>query len=580
MRRLFRLTLLFAALHLTAAAQTIDPSDYIYPIRDVAGYYSANFGEMRPGHFHAGVDIKTEGVEGKPLVAVMDGYISRVVVQAGGYGRAVYITLKNGTTAVYGHLQRFTEQMEQHIRRERYRRTSNSVDLWFTPEQFPVRQGEVVGYSGNSGSSSGPHLHFELRNSSDQSLRNPVREGIITPHDSLPPRFMKLHYVEIDTLANGIPMRSAYESYDVIRSASGGYRLTRNEPLPVGRKGYFIAEVTDRRNGVQNVFAVYRLKGWLDGIPYFEFRLDTFTFSLSRTCDAVSCYPMQLASRNEVIRMAQMEGAPDLFYPTLVERGLVRTAPNEQRTVEMEIEDDCGNRSHLRFEIVGREEHFIATPPTDSLAVPMRINYAATLRADESFSAHIPKGALYDGMYLKAEAGIVPPVDTGTVVLTPAYRLFADPRTPLFKPISVTLRAHVPKELQNKTVMAIRNRNGRAASAGGRYKGDGVTLSTRSVGDWFLAADTLAPTIRPQFNATSNLTGSKELRFRVGDNFTGVASWRLEIDGEWVPCDRYPSRGTLVWHIDRAPEGRSHRAVLTVRDGVGNEQRWEGSFRW
>lgn len=580
MRRIFRLTLLLTALHLTTAAQTIRPEEYIYPIRDVAGLYSANFGEMRPGHFHAGVDIKTEGVEGKPLVAVMDGYISRVVVQAGGYGRAVYLTLKNGTTAVYGHLQHFTKEMDEHIRSERYRRRSNSVDLWFTPERFPVRQGDLVGYSGNSGSSSGPHLHFELRNSSDQSLRNPVREGIITPRDTLPPRFMKLHYVEIDTLANGIPMRSERASYDVVRSASGGYRLTRQEPLPVGRKGYFIAEVTDRRNGVQNVFAVYRLKGWLDGIPYFEFRLDTFTFGISRTCDAVSCYPLQLGSRNEVIRMAQLEGAPDLFYPVMVDRGLVRTQPNEQRTVEMEIEDDCGNRSTLRFEIVGSEEHFTATPPADSLAVPMRVKYAATLRADESFSAHIPKGALYDGQYLKAEAGTVPAVDSGTVVLTPAYRCFDDPRTPLFKPITVTMRAYVPKELQSKTVMALRNRNGRAASAGGRYKEGEVTISTRTVGDWFLAADTLAPTIRPQFTATTNLTTNKQLSFRVGDNFTGVASWRLEIDGEWVPCDRYPSRGQLVWHIDRPMEGRTHQATLTVRDGVGNEQRWEGSFRW
>lgn len=567
-------------LHLTVAAQTINPDDYIYPIRDVAGLYSANFGEMRPGHFHAGIDIKTDGVEGKPLVAVMDGYVSRVAIQAGGYGRAVYIALKNGTTAVYGHLQRFSDELEQHIRSERYRRRSNSVDLYFTPDRFPVRQGDLVGYSGNSGSSSGPHLHFEIRNSSDQSLRNPVREGIITPRDTLPPRFVQLHYVEIDTLRNGIPMRSERATYEVVRTASGSYRLTRNEPLPVGRKGYFIAEVTDRRNGVQNIFAVYRLKGWLDGIPYFEFRLDTFTFGISRTCDAVSCYPLQLTSRNEVIRMAQLEGAPSLFYPTLVERGLVRTVPNEQRTVEMEIEDDCGNRSDLRFTIVGREDCFTAEPPTDSLAVPMRVNYAATLRADESFSAHIPKGALYDGQYLKAEAGTVPPVDTGTIVLTPAYRITDNPLTPLFKPITVTLCHEVPKELQAKTVMAFRNRNGRAASAGGRYKEGAVTISTRTLGDWFLAADTLPPTIRPQFSATTNLAASRELRFHVGDNFTGIASWRLEIDGEWVPCDRYPSSGQLIWHIDQPAEGRSRRAVLTLRDGAGNEQRWEGSFRW
>ncbi len=102
------LTLLAAALTASAArGQRLNPDDYIYPVRDVPGLYSANFGELRPGHFHAGIDIKTDGVEGKALVAVADGHVSRVVLQPGGYGRAVYLTLDNGVTAVYGHLRNF-----------------------------------------------------------------------------------------------------------------------------------------------------------------------------------------------------------------------------------------------------------------------------------------------------------------------------------------------------------------------------------------------------------------------------------------------------------------------------------------
>lgn len=118
MRR-FLTVLLFAAIGPGAQAQRLDPDDYIYPIRDVARLYAANFGEIRPAHFHAGVDIKTDGAEGKPLVAVADGYVSRVSLTAGGYGRAVYLTLRNGTTAVYGHLQRFRDDIEEHVRQER-----------------------------------------------------------------------------------------------------------------------------------------------------------------------------------------------------------------------------------------------------------------------------------------------------------------------------------------------------------------------------------------------------------------------------------------------------------------------------
>ena len=321
--------LLFAAIGAGAQAQRLDPGDYIHPIRDVARLYSANFGEMRPGHFHAGIDIKTDGAEGKPLVAAADGYVSRVSLTAGGYGRAVYLTLRNGTTAVYGHLQRFRDDIEQHVRQERTARRANSVNLFFGPETWPVKQGDVIGFSGNSGSSMGPHLHFEIRDTPTQRLYNLVREGVIRPQDNLPPRIMRLHYVEIDTL-QGVPVRSRAESYAVVREAEGRYRLTREEPVGVGRKGYFVAEVTDRRNGVNNTFGIWRVTASADGTPYFEYRMDGFTHDLSRCCDAVSCYPLQLGSRNEAIRLAQLAGSPDCFYPVMEERGLVRTAAGEQ----------------------------------------------------------------------------------------------------------------------------------------------------------------------------------------------------------------------------------------------------------
>ena len=144
MQRFLILFLLTTAC-LGAQGQQLDPNDYIYPLRELKQrLYSANFGEIRPGHFHAGVDIKTDAEEGKPVVAAADGYVSRVVLQAGGYGRAVYLTLRNGTTVVYGHLRRFRDDIERHVRRERYERRSNGVNLWFGPGTWWLTRATAV----------------------------------------------------------------------------------------------------------------------------------------------------------------------------------------------------------------------------------------------------------------------------------------------------------------------------------------------------------------------------------------------------------------------------------------------------
>ena len=573
MRRLLAF-LLFAAIGTGAQAQRLDPGDYIYPIRDVARLYAANFGEMRPAHFHAGIDIKTDGAEGKPLVAVADGYVSRVSLAAGGYGRAVYLTLRNGTTAVYGHLQRFRDDIEEHVRQERTARRANSVNLWFGPEAWPVKQGDVIGFSGNSGSSMGPHLHFEIRDTPTQRLYNVVREGVIRPEDNLPPRIMRLHYVEVDTL-QGVPVRSRMESYAVVREAEGRYRLTREEPVGVGRKGYFVAEVTDRRNGVHNTFGIWRVTTSADGIPYFEYRMDGFTHDLSRCCDAVSCYPLQLGSRNEVIRLARLAGAPDCFYPTMEERGLVRTTEGQQRRIRIEAEDDCGNRSALEFTIRGRSESFRAEP--DTAAVAVYPDGTSLLQVGREARISIPEGALYEPVFAKPERRETPQADSGVVVLSPAYR-FLSPETPLRHAAAVTIRTHVPRPLQLQTVLAVRNRKGRLAYVGGTYANGAVTATTYATGDLTVVADTLPPSIRPLFTEGADLSKAEGLRFRVADNFSGIAAWTLRIDGEWVPCDRFPVKGTLVHFFDNPATRRKHEVQLSVRDGCGNTAHFRGIF--
>jgi len=574
MRR-FLTAFLFAALAAAVKAQTLDPADYIYPIRGVDGTCSSNFGEMRPGHFHAGVDIRTGGAEGKPLVAVADGYVSRIYIGPGGYGRAVYLTLHNGATAVYGHLQRFRDDIERQAARERRAQHRNSVNLFFGPATWPVKQGDVIGYSGNSGSSAGPHLHFEIRDTPTQRLYNIVRQGIIRPVDSLPPRIVALHYIEIDSLPNGICAQRKAESYRTAARSASRYELCCDGPVGAGRKGYFVAEVTDRRNGVQNRFGIWRLTGWIDGERFFEYRMDGFTFDQNRLCDAVSCYPLQLVSRNEAIRLAQLESAPDCFYPVMVDRGVIRTEPGRTRRIRLEAEDDSGNVSHIEFDIRGRDAAFRAE--IDSLAKVVRPAAAATLAVGDEMIARIPAGALHETVACRPQRVETPRVDSGLVVLSPAYRVLPA-ATPLRRTMSVSIRADVPARLRAHARLARRTAKGNAAHVGGAYKEGRVTASTYTADPLFVVADTLPPRVTARFKSGADLSKSSSMSFTASDNFSGIVSCTLRIDGQWVPCDRYPMTGRLVHVFDTPAARTAHSVQLVVRDGAGNTAQWQGTF--
>ena len=558
----------------TADAQNCDTTRYSFPVRNVAGLYAANFGEIRTGHFHAGVDIKTDGVEGKPLVAIADGYIQRAVVTTYGYGRALYLKLADGSTAVYGHLQRFKPEITDCVQAERYRKQSNEVDLWFPAGRWPVKRGDIIGYSGNSGSSGGPHLHFELREAGTERRLNTIRQGIFRPEDTLPPRILRIHYVQVDTV-QGVCVRSRPVSYGVVRESAGHYRLTRQEPVPVGRKGYFMVEVSDRRNAVNNTFGIWRLCGSMDGEPFFEYRMDGFLPEQARHSDAVSWYAQQRNSRNEVIRMARLSGAPADFYPVLREQGLVRTEAGQTHTIRIDVEDDAGNRSTLAFPVRGAAAAFRAEP--DSTALILRHDRSNSVAFGKVLTARIPAGALYENRYCHPDTLPRPTADTGLVVLSPAVRML-DAGVPLHKDATVTLHAEISRPLQFRTVLASYTPDKKLACIGGTCTGNTVTARTRKTGWYVAVADTLAPQIRPHFAAGADLSRAESLRFTVTDNFSGVASATLYIDGEWVPCDRLPMRSLIFHAFDTPPQHRRHHVRFTATDATGNTAAWEGEF--
>ena len=572
------LTLLFSGGLLAAPAQEPRSERYRFPVRNVAGLYSANFGEMRPNHFHSGVDIKTDGVTGKPVVAAADGYVVRIAVSPGGYGRALYIAHPDGTTTVYGHLERFRTDIESYLRYKRYEQGRSNVDFTCKPSLFPVRAGDTVALSGNSGMSFGPHLHFEVRRSSDQRTLNTLAAKLLPVRDRIAPRIMRLHYVEVDSLGD-VPVHSRPRTFDVVRRSEGDYALRQTQPVAVGRRGYFIVECSDRKDEVYNTFGIYRLTEEVDGEVRYEYRMDGFLFGDTRYCNAVSYYPMQLSSRNEVIRLTQPAGCPDRFFTTMKNRALLTTPAGRRQEVRITAEDDCGNRSVLAFTVEGKaDERSFRAPACDSL--PVVRHDRDFHREGDGVRIEIPAGTLYESCFYTQRPYDEPqPKDSTLLFLSRGVEIL-DVRLPMHRYATLWIDAtQVPPELRRHAVLASLSPKGKLRYEGGKWSDGRIRLRTRSLGTFFVVADTVRPTIRPRFTA-HDLSGQRSVTFSVSDNFSGVGSVSCLVDGRMAILEENRVKGTYTHYFDDELFGRNreHTLRLTATDGAGNTRVWEGPY--
>lgn len=561
---------------LLSAALSASAQEYAYPLVGVRGRHSASFGEMRENHFHSGIDIKTDGVEGKAVVAVADGYVSRVSLSPSGYGLALYITHpQTGTTSVCGHLSRLRDDLRDRLTAERYKRRRNRVDIYPAPSEFPVRKGETVAWSGNSGTSYGPHLHFEIRDTKSQRTLNTVARGLFRPADRIAPRILRLHYVEIDSVGR-VAVAAPLRSYDVHRE---GEKYVPNGRVEIGRCGYFILEVRDSRDSVANRFGIHRVGEWVDGEKRYEYLMDGFAFADSRYCNAVSYFPLQVRAKCEVIRLAQLERCPDRFFTVVRERGIVRAAAGETRRVRIEAADDCGNASVLEFDAVGKgEDRLFAAPSVDSLPV-LDCSRANSVECGD-IALSVPAGALYESAFCRIERlEKRPNVDSTVVALSPLYRIMDD-LTPIHSTVDISIRADIPLALRRNACIAAADRKGRFAYLGGFCTAGGVVVGSRRFGEMAVVADTVAPRIHPRWTDGADMRRAKSLRFTLSDNFSGIGNYECLIDGQWRSLDYSPLHGTLEHRFDipLSGSGAEHEIVIRAEDCCGNRAEWRGRF--
>jgi len=592
---------------------------YMFPIKPgERNSLSGTMGELRTSHFHAGIDIRTEGRTGLPVHAAADGYISRISVSRGGYGNALYIQHPNGHTTVYAHLQEFKGAVADHVREMQYDKQSFELTLYFNAGEFPVKQGEIVALSGNSGSSGGPHVHFDLRDR-NQDLLNPLSYGFDEIPDNTPPIAQKVAVKALDKDArvDGKFGRFEYTAKRV------GNDYVISEPIPVYGTVGLELYAHDRLDYSRFRCGINLLEVEVDEKQTYTHNITTFAFSEQRNILSHMDYEQVLNDRERFHKLYIDDGNYLRFYKTDDNKGKLKLTEPGEKKVHIRMTDSYGNSSTLTFTLSVRE------PSADLSAVnlskpewhlrenilhvripsnPEEINVDGDMRSADyregpvanylfDLREGIPQTIIAGndtiipgyvtalphrspGRYESSNMKLSVPAETlfDTLYLRTDYRydksngreLFTigDVNIPMRKRMTVTLHPHQTYEDPSKYAAYQIDNSNNAYFMGGSWKGDEFVFTTRDLGTYTLIADERPPTIRP-------LTlSADQLRFQIDDDLSGIDTFDCYVNGKWVLM-YYDYKQKLLWSEKKSESDKFTGEVkLVVKDNVNNVKQY------
>ena len=534
-------------------AQEKSANPFISPF-DFPLLLSGNFGELRANHFHGGVDFKTQGVVGKPIRCIADGYISRVTVTPGGYGQAVYITHDNGYTSVYGHLHRFMNGVQQVVEAYQYEHETFAVDLQFEADRFPLKQGEVFALAGNEGYSFGPHLHMEIRKTDTEEYIDPLQFYTDQLKDTTAPR--ATHVMLYPQVGKGVVNGSSRKK---IISLSGQSPITAWGQIAAGIKAYDYMDGTSNNYGVRSVTLL------VDSVEVFRSTVDGFLPDENRMINAWTDYE-EYATRNSWFMRSQiLPGNTWRMLQADDERGVVTI--NEERPYRFcyVLEDLYGNRRTYGFVVQGKKqevellhkgEHYLKWNQGNIVQQP-------------GMSLVIPKGMLYEDVDLNCK------VIADSLNISYDYQLNDKP-VPLHGGCSLVIGVRNYPIADTSKYYVARKYKGRKSSAGGYFEDGFMFANIRELGTYSVAIDTVAPRIVPM-NKPQWKTGN--IRFKIRDAETGIKDYKVYIDGKFVLFKFASKNATLsCMHPDRIKRGMKHRMEVVIADYCGNVAREEYQF--
>ena len=499
---------------------------------------SGNFGELRSSGFHSGIDIKTLGKEGVEIKSIDDGYISRISISLSGFGKAIYITHPNGFTSVYAHLSRFNEKIEKLINAYQYQKKSFVINKFFKKDEFIISKDDVIGYSGNTGSSFGPHLHFEIRKTSENLPINPLRFGYPID-DTIPPTVRGLFLYKIGDKLN------KRKRINIRRISSNTFQ---SEPIKSNGSFGFGVISDDRQNKSYNINGTYNYKLIKNGSTEFEIEFDNFSFDEKAYQMKLMDYGYYVDKKSRLIKIFNESGLKTNFIKSK-NSGVIDVAENDSIKINIILSDYSNNKTQVNINLIGTNDSLDYYYDNFS-------HFNSLIKKTNDFNFYengvevkIKKNTFNNDTFLDISYS----ADTLNII---------NPKVYAFKGIEILM----PQKFQNskQTYIAHEDFQGNKNFAGHTKIKNNFKFKTNNLGKFYEDIDSIAPTIK-------QLNRKNKLSFQIKDDETGIKKYDVFVNGNWHLFEYEPKRNEIFCSFNGLENFKKEINIrVVVEDLVGN----------